>query len=568
MFDSIARPSTGAGASLAHLLNEIRHILPAGRPLPDDVWRRRHRFILALLWLHAIGIACYGMIVGFGPVHSIAEGSVVAAAAWLAQSQKHSRRFRASVASFGLLTASSMLVHLSGGLIEMHFHFFVMIVVIILYQDWAPFIVAIVYVALEHGIVGVLAPHAVYNHPDAWDNPWKWAAIHAAFVVAASIAGIVSWRLNEAALAQAQQLLQSAGEGIFGLDVAGNITVVNPVATRMLGYKADELLGKPLNEILRPANHDGDSISPDVCSIHAAFGDDGIHRASDDVWRRKDGSGFPVEYVRTPIRDERGIVGAIVTFQDITERKKADEQIRQLNANLERRVLERTAELAATNRELEAFSYSVSHDLRAPLRSISGFSQALLEDYSDRLDEDGQDMLRRVNTAGQRMAQLIDDLLNLSRVTRPEMRRESVDLSALARTIAADLQQGQPERQVEFVIQKPVVGTGDVRLLRVVLENLLGNAWKFTGKQDHAAIEFGVKQEAGESVYFLRDDGVGFDMAYADKLFGTFQRLHSLKEFEGTGVGLATVQRIIQRHGGRIWAEAAVGQGATFYFTL
>jgi len=250
------------------------------------------------------------------------------------------------------------------------------------------------------------------------------------------------------------------------------------------------------------------------------------------------------------------------------ERKRVEEELARHRDRLEELVRERTAELAAANKELEAFSYSVSHDLRAPLRSIDGFSQALLEDYLDRLDERGKDYLRRVSAASRRMARLIDGVLSLSRLTRAEMRRETVDLSALARGIAADLRAAQPQRQVEIVIQEGLVGEADPRLLQVVLENLLGNAWKFTGKTPHARIEFGVTQVDGQPAYFVRDNGVGFDMAYADKLFGAFQRLHTTEEFEGDGIGLATVQRIIRRHGGRVWAEGAVGQGATFYFTL
>jgi len=266
-------------------------------------------------------------------------------------------------------------------------------------------------------------------------------------------------------------------------------------------------------------------------------------------------------------RDEVGLL--VKTFHEMLARIQVQsEELREANEELENRVLERTTQLEAANKELEAFSYSVSHDLRAPLRSIDGFSQALFEDQGDKLDEQGRSDLQRVRAATQRMARLIDDLLNLSRVSRSEMRRESVDLSALVKNIAAELQAGEPDRQVALAVADGLRSQGDPRLLRVLLENLLRNAWKFTGKHATAKIEFGTMHNNGRPIYYVRDDGAGFDMAYAGKLFGAFQRLHAMTEFHGTGIGLATVQRIVHRHGGRVWAEGKVDHGATFYFTL
>ncbi len=270
-----------------------------------------------------------------------------------------------------------------------------------------------------------------------------------------------------------------------------------------------------------------------------------------------------------PLRDKEGnVLHWFGSCTDIDDQKRLTEQVKRINEELERRVRIRTEELELANRELEAFSYSVSHDLRAPLRSIEGFSDALLKQYSEALDEEGQNYLNRVKAAAHRLSDLIDGMLDLSRISRRELNRQLVDLSHMVGQIAMELQSSDPARHVQFKIMPAVSAQADPILIRSVLENLMSNAWKFTGKHPEAIIEFGCEANANPTVYFIRDDGVGFNMAYAARIFGAFQRLHGTMEFPGTGIGLATVQRIIRRHGGRIWAEGEVERGATFRFTL
>ena len=380
--------------------------------------------------------------------------------------------------------------------------------------------------------------------------------------ITGQVAIAIARKLAEGALLRAKQewerTFDSVPDLIAILDKDHRIIRVNRAMAERLGATPDQCADLNCYQCVHGA------AGPPVFCPHSKSLADGKEH-SVEVHEERLGGDFLV--TTTPLLDNNGkMMGTVHVSRDITERKRDEAKIRKLNENLKISI----SQLAAANRELEAFSYSVSHDLRAPLRSIAGFSQALEEDYAHRLDEEGLDSLARIIAATQRMGRLIDDLLNLSRVSRAEMRHEKVNLSSLARRIADSLgKNSRPEQQVEWRIDTDIVVEGDEYLLHVVLDNLLRNAFKFTTKQPEAIIEFGaMEQQNGENAYYVRDNGAGFDMTYADKLFKPFQRLHTVSEFPGTGIGLATVKRIINRHGGNVWIEGEPGKGAVVFFTL
>jgi PAS domain S-box-containing protein len=361
-------------------------------------------------------------------------------------------------------------------------------------------------------------------------------------------------------LNQFEYMVKYANEINLICDDKNRIVQVNDRVLEAYGYSQDEITG--LNFATLIAEKDLPAFQSQLNSIQekGAITTEGTHK-------RKDGSTFPVAISARLFKiEEAAYLQAIIL--DISEQKIKDEEISKMQASLEKRVEERTAELENANKELESFAYSVSHDLRAPLRGIDGWSQALVEDYKDKLGDKGVNILSRIRSETQRMGQLIDDLLRFSRETRGELKMEEVVLTGIVQSVTSRLQLANPERQIKFLIQQDLKARCDSHLMEMALSNLLENAVKFTSKTEQALILFGEIHQQGKKVFFVRDNGAGFDMAYADKLFKVFQRLHKPSEYPGTGIGLATVQRIINRHGGRIWVEAQVNQGATFYFTL
>jgi PAS domain S-box-containing protein len=395
-------------------------------------------------------------------------------------------------------------------------------------------------------------------------------------VIQCNIRDITARKEAEMASHRLAAIVESSDDAIIGKDLRGIVTSWNAGAEREFGYAASEMIGQSIARLIPPERQQ------EEVKILGQIGQGKSVRHFETVRLRKDGSTFDVSVTVSAIKDSAGkIVGASKVVRDITIRKKAEETIHRLNAELEQRVIQRTAQLEATNDELEAFSYSVSHDLRAPIRAMDGFAQAVLEDYGPQLPEEGQRYLQTIREGAQRMGALIDDLLTFSRLSRLPLNRRAVDTAELVRSAIQELKSPREGREIDIRVGELPSCYGDPALLKQVWLNLLSNAFKYTRQREPAVIEVGymrepvsvpengeTRKQKDENVYFVHDNGTGFDMRYAGKLFGVFQRLHRAEEFEGTGVGLAIVDRIIHRHGGRIWAEAAVDRGATFYFTL
>ena len=355
----------------------------------------------------------------------------------------------------------------------------------------------------------------------------------------------------------AESLIQNANVMIVILDLDGRIVLLNEAGQKLTGYEETEALGKSWFELVVPKER-----YPDVWKEFEKFKNSKqILDTFENPILTKSGEERIISWKNSAIVKNNHFVGTLSFGLDITERRRAEEEIRQLNELLEKRVEERT-------RELEGFSYSVSHDLRAPLRAISGFSHALEEDFGGKLDEQGKDYIRRIKAAANHMSELIEDMLKLSRITRTDMDMVRVNLSDIARSIAQELQNAHPERSVAVTIEEGLEDNADAHLMRIVLENLLENAWKFTSRKENAKIEFGALSEGTKRVYYVRDNGAGFDSRYVGRLYSPFQRLHEPQEYPGTGIGLATVRRIIDRHNGSVWAEGEIDKGAVFYFTL
>jgi PAS domain S-box-containing protein len=549
-------------------VSRILHSLPEGRSLPAGLWHRRHRGILVLLWVQAIGLAVFALATGNTVDHSLVEGGVLAVMALAATSKRLSRTLRALTASLGLMMSAAVLTHLSGGYIETHFHFFVMLGVIALYQSWLPFLGAITFVALHHGIVGVLDPRSVYNHADAIANPWTWAFIHAGFVLAASVAMIVNWRAHETSQAYTELILDSAGDGICGVDATGVITFMNPSGARTLGWDRGELVGRPIQDVLLPRAPDGTASPFDASPIHVTCTEGQARDLKAQIFLRRDGSSTPVDYVATPFRQRGQIGGAVITFRDISERLAADEAQAQLEAQLmQSQKMEAVGKLAG----------GIAHDFNNLLTVITGRTSLVLRGvgsqhprYSDieliQKSANRATALTRQLLAFSRKQVLQPKVLSLNEVVgglEPIVRRLIREDVELVTALESDLGQVKVDpNHMEQVLMNLVVNAVDAMPCggRLIIET---SNIELTGA--YATKHIGVEPGAFV-VLAVSDNGQGMDAETRKRIFEPF--FTTKEQGKGTGLGLSTVHGVINQSGGHILVYSEPGRGTAFKIYL
>ncbi len=660
----------------------VLRLLPRGRSLKDGTWTRRHSHICALLWIHVLVVPVFGAVRGEGLAHSLLDSAVVALFAIGASQRWFSRDVRSAMATLGLVTSSAILTHLSGGLIEMHFHFFVMVVIVSLYQSWLPFLLALGFVILHHGIAGAVAPASVYNHPAALANPWKWALVHGAFILGQSVACLVAWRANEDALdrervlvkqlqeaqgiagmgswewdlasdtvswseqlyrifgvtkdafdpsyhgflervhpedralvdecvqdahrtgrpfafdhrvelpdgsirmvhgrgqvvhgddgapihmtgtahdvterreaerklAQLAAIVQTSEDAMYTIETSGRVLTWNPGAERMFGYSAEEMKGQDLSALLPLGLEHEFRANLEACAGGAIVNFETTRRC-------KDGTQIQVNVRHTPLIDETGKVTAISSIvRDITEQKRAD-----------RELSERTEELARSNADLEQFAHVASHDLQEPLRMVASYVQLLQRRYEGKLDSDADEFIGYAVDGARRMQSLIHDLLQYARLGRRASPPEPTDVKAVVDQAVGNLEVALAETGARISYNGLPTVVADGSQLAQLFQNLICNGIKFRRQEVTPEVCIEAQQRNGEWLFAVRDNGIGIDLAYADKIFTLLQRLHTREEYPGTGIGLSICKKIVERHGGRIWLESEPGKGTTFLFTL
>jgi len=563
------------------LLTRLRHALPEGRELPEAEWRVRHQTILVIVFAHAVGLALFGMGRGWPLAFDLGEGAVIALLGAVAALRPLGRRFRSSVSALALVTSSAVLVQFSaaygqaeGGYIEAHFHYFVVVALVAMYQDWAPFLLTVAYVALDHGVIGTLFPQWVYNHGDAVAHPWKWAGIHAILVLAECAALIAVWRASEQARARADLVLRSTGEGILGVGLDGRVTFANPAAQHMTGIPESGLVGRPAAALFSsgapalPGAEAGLGRTLETLLLRGDAVQDPAHRdgvAGDDAHAP---AGMPVEVVATPILRGHVVEGTVLAFKDITERRHAEEE--QARRVLQEAELRRLQE---EDRFKTLFINTAAHELRTPLTPLKLHLHVLKGEKRGQLNDEQRRIMRVLGRNLDRLGQLVEDVLDVGRLQaqRIHLEAEEVDLGRLVGDVVEAFQEVAAKNAVALAWRSPGEArmSADPRRLSQVLFNLLDNAFKFTPAGGRIEVELRCEGDTAEVA--VRDTGAGLSEEDIAKLFQPFSQAHDpmQRTRAGTGLGLYISRGFAQLHGGDLrCASPGRGRGATFTLTL